>query len=134
MWGDEAGKRFFAGVDGQQYDIDILEWTSLEEIFGTNNRAYRVGEFSAGDQIYTDGGKGAGVFRAPSDTVPFTHRDNDGRLWIMQITPVTYPDAKLQLWMIYDRLAFRTHNRRLAGGGGHPRRLSHDLADHLRRP
>ena len=107
VWGDKAGKRFFAGVDGQPYDIDILEWMSLEEIFGTNNRAYRVGEFSAGDQIYTGGGKGAGVFRAPSDTVPFTHRDNDGRLWIMQITPVTYPDAKLQLWgQIYDGSAF----------------------------
>ena len=98
VWGDKGGKRFFVGVDGKQYDIDILDWSSLDEIFGTNNRAYRVGEYAPGDLIYTGGGKAAGAFRARVDTVPFTHRDADGRLWIMQITPAEFPAQVLQLW------------------------------------
>jgi len=107
VWGDKAGKRFFAGVDGKEYDIDILDWSSIDEIFGTNNRAYRVGEYAAGDLIYTGGNKAAGAFRARVDAVPFTHRDSEGRLWIMQITPAEFPAQRLQLWgQLYDGAEF----------------------------
>ena len=103
VWGDKGGKRFFAGVGGKHYDIDLVDYRSIDRIFGTNNRAYWVGEFGPGSLIYTTDEKASGSFRASIDTLPFTHRDTAGQLWIMQITPVFALDQKLQLWgQLYD--------------------------------
>lgn len=98
VWGDKGGKRFFAGVGGKHYDIDLVDYRSIDRIFGTNNRAYWVGEFGPGSLIYTTDEKASGSFRASIDTLPFTHRDTAGQLWIMQITPVFLSEQRLQLW------------------------------------
>lgn len=103
VWGDQGGKRFFAGVGGKHYDIDLVDYRSIDRIFGTNNRAYWTGEFGPGSLIYTAEGKAAGSFRAMIDTLPFVYRDGAGRLWIMQITPTFIPNEKLLLWgQLYD--------------------------------
>lgn len=98
VWGNKAGSKFAAGVGGAIYDIDLLDYRSLDRIFGTNNRAYWAGEYEDGTHIYTDGEKILGAFRDRTDTLPFLRKRSSGELWIMQITPVFYPTAKLQLY------------------------------------
>lgn len=98
VWGDKAGARFVTGVNGAIYDIDLMDYRSLERIFGTNNRAYWAGEYADGTHIYRDGEKILGSFRERIDTLPFFRRRLNGDLWAMQITPVFTPEPKLQLW------------------------------------
>lgn len=98
VWGGKAGAKFVAGVDGVTYDIDLMDHRSLEMVFGTNNRAYWSGEYSTGTHILTGGEKLLGLFRHRIDTLPFFRRHTNGDLWVMQITPVFFPEAKLQLY------------------------------------
>ena len=98
VWGDEAGARFVTGVNGAVYDIDLMDYRSLERIFGTNNRAYWAGEYTGGTHIYRNGEKILGSFRERIDTLPFFRRRLNKDLWAMQITPVLTPEQKLQLW------------------------------------
>lgn len=97
VWGDKAGMRFFAGVGGLIYDLDLMDHQSIEMIFGTNNRAYWSGEYAPGTHFYANGEKTVGSFRDRVDTVPFLRRRSNGEIWVMQITPVHFPDPKLQL-------------------------------------
>ena len=98
VWGDKAGARFVTGVNGAIYEIDLMDYRSLERIFGTNNRAYWAGEYTGGTHIYRNGGKILGSFRGRIDTLPFFRHRLNKDLWVMQITPVFYPEQKLQLW------------------------------------
>lgn len=98
VWADKLGKKFVVGVDGVIYDSDLLSHLSIDRVFGTNTRAYWVGEYYPGAHFYTDGEKILGSFRDRNDTIPFFRKHTDGSTWLMQITPVFFPDVKLQLY------------------------------------
>lgn len=98
VWMNKAGKAATVGVGGAIYDMDLLDYVSLDRIFGTNNRAYWAGEYDAGVNYFTNGEKALGSFRDRIDTIPFFRTDSAGKVWVMQLTPAFLPDPRIQLW------------------------------------
>lgn len=98
VWMNKAGKAATVGVGGAIYDMDLLDYVSIDRIFGTNNRAYWAGEYNAGVNFFTDGEKVLGSFRDRNDTIPFFRTDSAGKVWVMQLTPAFVPEPRIQLW------------------------------------
>lgn len=98
VWMNNAGKAATVGVGGAIYDMDLLDYVSLDRIFGTNNRAYWAGEYDAGVNYFTNGEKALGSFRDRIDTIPFFRTDSAGKVWVMQLTPAFLPYPRIQLW------------------------------------
>ena len=93
VWGNEAGDDLITGVEGVALDSDLLKHTSLDRIFGTNNRAYWAGDYYPGSRIFTDGEKGLGAFKDRVEIIPFFRKNSNGKLWVMSITPYFTPFA-----------------------------------------
>lgn len=98
VWMNKAGKQATVGVDGAVFDRDLLDYVSLDRIFGTNNRAYWAGEYYPGARFFTDKEKPLGSFRDRNDTIPFFRTDSAGKVWVMQLTPAFVPEPRIQLW------------------------------------